>query len=111
MSQAANQDGGGKEPGDHLAVLLLRAGHPREALAQLGNAETEAGSSAGVSLAASASAGRQVQARIQTLKGRCLLATGDIPGARDAFLRARVLDPHLLEPGLELRKLEAQRDQ
>ena len=50
-----------------------------------------------------------MQARIQTLKGRCLLATGDIPGARDAFLRARVLDPHLLEPGLELRKLEARR--
>ena len=110
LSQAANQDGGGKYRYD-LAVLLLRAGHPREALAQLGNAETEAGSSAGVSLAASASAGRQVQARIRTLKGRCLLATGDIPGARDAFLRARVLDPHLLEPGLELRKLEAQRDQ
>ena len=46
-------------------------------------------------------------ARIETLSGRCMLAAGDVAGARNAFLRARVLDPYLLRPALELRKLEA----
>ena len=93
------------------AVLLLHEGHPQEALAELGRAETEAGSAGATGLAAGGSAAGQPGAKIQTLRGKCLLATGHITAARDAFLRARLLDPHELEPGLELRKLEAHGDQ
>ncbi|MGA2764103.1 MAG: tetratricopeptide repeat protein [Spirochaetia bacterium] len=82
-----------------LAVVLLHQGKPQEALLQLQQARREAG---GGSPNAD-----DLPARIETLSGRCMLAAGDVVGARNAFLRARVLDPHLLRPALELRKLEA----
>lgn len=96
LRQAVSQDG--KAPYRYdLALLLLHAGSPEEALEQLDQVDTKGDA--------------RMAARFETLRGRCLLATGDDAGARSAFLRARTLDPELLVPGLELRKLEARGDQ
>ena len=96
FSQAAAEAGDGMYK-YNLAVLLLHGGKAQEALAQLDQAASVDNN--------------QVAARIETLRGRCLLATGDLRAARGAFLRAHGLDPHDLRAALELRKLEAQGDQ
>jgi tetratricopeptide (TPR) repeat protein len=110
MKQAAEAGGGGTYRYD-LAVLLLHGGRIQQALGQLAQAQEEYRSSAGAATPRSGSnamSGNEFRARVETLRGRCLMATGDVAGARAAFLRARALDPRLLRPGLELRKLEAQ---
>ncbi len=96
FAQAVGQNGSTRYRYD-LAVLLLRRGDPQAALAQLAQARDEMAP--------------EVGARIETLKGRCMLATGDLSGARGAFLRAQAVDPHSLRPAMELRKLEAPGDQ
>lgn len=93
LAQAVGQGGEARYRYD-LAVLLFRRGDPQEALSQLAQAGGDAPP--------------DIRARFETLKGRCMSATGDIPGARNAFLRAQALDPHALRPAMELRKLEAQ---
>ncbi len=100
FEQAALVDRSGRSRYD-LAALLLHTGNASEAVGQLDQAAQEA---------AAADASPQMAARIQTLRGRCLERTGDLAGARAAFLRARTLDPHELRAGFELRKLEAQGD-
>jgi len=94
--ELAVADGGNGKSRYNLAVLLLHQGNAQEALAQL----DEAGLT-----------DNRTAARIETLRGRCLLATGNLAGARSAFLRARGIDPHDMRAGLELRKLEAKGDQ
>ncbi|HVP19198.1 MAG TPA: tetratricopeptide repeat protein, partial [Spirochaetia bacterium] len=108
--RSAAESGGGGWYRYDLAVVLLHRGRAQEALEQLAEAERE---SAPAAAAASSAmdpddmSGDRFLARIELLKGRSLLATGDVAGARGAFLRAHVLDPHQLRSGLELRKLEA----
>lgn len=109
LRNAAESGGDGRYRYD-LAVVLLQRGRAGEAVEQLTQAERAPGalaSASGAVLDADGLSGNAFLARVETLKGRCYLATGDVAGARDAFLRARTLDPHLLRAGLELRKLEA----
>jgi tetratricopeptide (TPR) repeat protein len=94
--ELAVADGGNGKSRYNLAVHLLHQGNAQEALAQL----DEAGLT-----------DNRTAARIETLRGRCLLATGNLTGAHSAFLRAQSIDPHDMRAGLELRKLEARRDQ
>jgi tetratricopeptide (TPR) repeat protein len=105
FEQAATLDRSGRSRYD-LAVLLYHKGSAQEALAQLDQAAQES-APAGDERTASVAL---LAARIQALRGRCLERSGDLAGARSAFLRARALDPHELQAGFELRKLEAQGD-
>lgn len=88
-----------------LAVVLMKQGKAADAIAELTAAGSEALSQA------SGDARTRLLARIAVLSGTALRASGDLAGARAAFLHARELDPHDLRAALELRKLEAGGDQ
>ncbi len=88
-----------------LAVVLMRQGRTVDAIDELATAAQEALSRA------PDDARTRLLARIAVLSGMALRASGDLAGARAAFLRARELDPHDLRASLELRKLEAGVDQ
>ena len=101
FQQAAALENGGKARFD-LAVLLFHQGQAQEALTELAVAAQQAASGS------DSTPDALFAARIQTLRGLCLKKSGDLAGARNAFLKARALDPHQLEAGFEIRKLEAQ---
>jgi len=93
----------------NIALVMLRRGAARAALAELDGAAAEAdaaqmnGSGAGVP----GPARSETMSRIETLRGAARLLDGDVPGAGAALSRALALDPHNLRAGLLLRKLEA----
>ncbi len=84
-----------------IALVLLRRGAAREALAELDDAAEE------VQKTAVAGERAQFMSRIETLRGAARLLDGDLSGAGSALARARALDPRNLRAGLLLRKLEA----
>jgi predicted negative regulator of RcsB-dependent stress response len=96
FQQAVAQDGQQIDRYD-FAVFLVSLGRAQEALSQLDMLKAAETSKAA--------------ARIEALRGKCLVAVGDINGARKAFLHVRVLDPHELKAALELQKLEDRGDQ
>ncbi len=80
-----------------LALLILRRGDARAALAELDGAAEEVDRHPSAPL----------MSRIETLRGAARLMDGDAPGAGTALGRALALDPHNLRAGLLLKKLEA----
>ena len=85
----------------NIALLLVRRGAARAALAELDSAAAE------VEETASPGQREQLLSRVETLRGAARLLDGDVTGAGSALARARALDPHNLRAGLLLRKLEA----
>ena len=84
-----------------LALVLLRAGRIREALAELDAAQDQ------FERRGDLQARAQTLARIEMLRGSARLLQGDEQGALTSLLRARKLDPRNLRAGLLLRKLAA----
>jgi thioredoxin-like negative regulator of GroEL len=85
----------------NLALVLLRRGAARAALAELDGAAEE------VQETAPPGGRARLLSRVETMRGAARLLDGDIPGAGSALSRARALDPRNLRAGLLLRKLEA----
>ena len=85
----------------NLALVLLRRGAARAALAELDGAAEEVQETAPPGDRAG------LLSRVETMRGAARLLDGDIPGAGSALSRARALDPRNLRAGLLLRKLEA----
>lgn len=88
-----------------LALVLLRRGNGKAAIAELGLAEDE------YARRGNPAERSRVLSAIQMLTGSARLLDGDESGARDAFLRALSLNPRNLRAALLLRKLEAGRQQ
>jgi tetratricopeptide (TPR) repeat protein len=86
-----------------LALVMLRRGAARDALAELDAAAAEVQASALPGDPGTKSA----LSRIETLRGAAHLLDGDTPGAGSALSRALSLDSHNLRAGLLMRKLEA----
>ena len=91
----------------NIALVMLRRGAARAALAELDGAVEEAGASPGSSAAVGDPTRSETLSRIETLRGAARLLDGDAPGAGAALSRALALDPHNLRAGLLMRKLEA----
>jgi tetratricopeptide (TPR) repeat protein len=85
----------------NMALVLLRRGAARAALAELDSAAEEVQESTPPGDRA------RLISRIETLRGAARMLDGDIPGAGSALARARALDPRNLRAGLLMRKLEA----
>jgi len=88
-----------------LALVLLRRGSGKAAMAELGTAADE------YERRGNPGERSEVLSRIQMLTGSARLLDGDESGARDAFLRSLALNPRNLHAALLLRKLEADRQQ
>jgi Flp pilus assembly protein TadD len=88
-----------------LALVLLRRGNGKAAIAELGIAADE------YARRGNPAERSDVLSRIQMLTGSARLLDGDENGARDAFLRSLDLNPRNLRAALLLRKLEAGRQQ
>jgi len=88
-----------------LALVLLRRGSGKAAIAELGTAADE------YERKGNPAERSEVLSRIQMLTGSARLMDGDESGARDAFLRSLALNPRNLHAALLLRKLEADRQQ
>jgi Flp pilus assembly protein TadD len=88
-----------------LALVLLRRGDVKAAIAELGTAADE------YARRGNPAERSDVLSRMQMLTGSARLLDGDESGARDAFLRSLALNPHNLRAALLLRKLEAGRQQ
>ena len=91
-------------PRYNMAVRLLHRESAQDALAQLDQATEQAASAAGTD----ASPDSAKAARIQTPRGRCKEAIGNLAGARRAVLLSHALDPREMEAAFELSKLEGQ---
>jgi tetratricopeptide (TPR) repeat protein len=93
----------------NIALVMLRRGAARAALAELDGAAEEAQERPPGKPAADSGnlTAAQTLSRIETLRGAARLLDGDIPGSGSALTRALALDPHNLRAGLLLRKLEA----
>jgi Flp pilus assembly protein TadD len=78
----------------NLALVMLRRGAARAALAELDGAAAE-------------SQDRPLLSRIETLRGAARMLDGDLAGAGSALSRALAMDPHNLRAALLMRKLEA----
>jgi predicted Zn-dependent protease len=87
----------------NLALVMLRRGAARAALAELDGAAEEVREHPLPGNPPSAA----IMSRLETLRGAARLLDGDLPGAGSALSRALSLDPHNLRAGLLLRKLEA----
>ena len=113
-SEALARDGSGRF---NIALLMLRRGASRAALAELdGAGEDLQARNANPPSAMQPSPPSAMQpsppsamlmSRIETLRGAARLLDGDAAGAGAALSRALALDPHNLRAGLLLRKLEA----
>jgi Flp pilus assembly protein TadD len=84
------------------ALVLLRGGNARSALAELAGAEDEITRHGGLAEK------DEARARIALAVGSAYLLDGDRGGARTALARAIALDPKNLRAGLLMRKLEAE---
>jgi thioredoxin-like negative regulator of GroEL len=94
----------------NLALVMLRRGAARAALAELDGAAEEVQqhpSPGNPPPAAQNPPPAAIMSRIETLRGAARLLDGDLPGAGTALSHALSLDPHNLRAGLLLRKLEA----
>lgn len=89
----------------NLALVLLRRGNAKAAVAELSVASEEYARKGNLDERS------QVLSRMQTLIGSARLLEGDEGGAREAFTRSLELNPRNLRAGLLLRKLEAGRQQ
>ena len=90
----------------NIALVMLRRGAARAALAELDGAAEEAGA-APVNHGPGEQSRSEALSRIDSLRGAARLLDGDTSGAGAALTRALALDPHNLRAGLLLRKLEA----
>ncbi len=88
-----------------LALVLLRRGSGKAAIAELATAADE------YERRGNPAERSDVLSRIQMLTGSARLLDGDESGARDALLRSLALNPRNLHAALLLRKLEADRQQ